>query len=262
MSTPMNETVLFQAIGELDEALIAEAAEPMTPIPTDYLMELTPKQVKPPKKGLILRRALIAAAAVLLLCGLAVGMFAILHREDPGVSSEKVPLCNTDDLEEFVAHWQATHAEQGMDFLVVPVCKTAEFTFIRATENEYNYFYYFMPADTGSDLPSVPPSLYDVGIIVTLSKSKGSYAGVLDQFGLTDRGGKAFHAHGDQSKIWYINYDGYCLSVRFFNPRLLDEPEDFSTVTEFFEFLLFTEDNTPMLPELETGTALPTTDIP
>lgn len=254
MSASINGTVLLQAIGELDEALIAEAAEPMTPSPTDYLMELTPKQIIPKKKGLVLRRALIAAAAVLLLCGLAVGMFAILHREDPGVSSEKVPLCSTTDLEEFIEHWQTTHAEQGMDFLVVPVCKTGEFIFIRATENEYNYFYYFMPADTVSDLPSVPPSLYDVGIIITLSKSNGSYAGVLDQFGLTDRGGKAFHAHRDQSKIWYINYDGHDLSVRFFNPGALDDPEDFSTVTNLFDFLLYTEDSTPTLPNEESVT--------
>ena len=253
MSTHTNGNALLHVIGELDESLIAEAAEPMTsPL----------KQEKAHKKGFFLRRVAVIAAAALLLCGLGVGIFTALSRREPGVSSEKVPLCSTTDLEEFVEHWYATHTEQKMDFLVVPVCKTGEFTFIRATENEYNYFYYFMPADMVSDSPSVSPSFYDVGIQISLSKSNGSYTAVLDQFGLTDRGGKAFHAHGDQSEIWYINYDGHDLSVRFFNPGVLDDPTDFDTVTDLFEFLLFTEDSTPTLPDKEAVTESSVTEAP
>ncbi len=248
-----NGSVLLGIVGELDDALIAEAAEPMTP---------SPQQETPRKTGLVLRRAAVIAAAVLLLCGLAVGTVLVLDRRSPGVSAEKVPLCVTDDLEEFVAHWQATHDDQGMDFLVVPVCKTDAFTLILAEENDYNYFYYFMPGDTVSDLPGVPPSLYDVGIEISLSKSDVSYAAVLDQFDLTDRGGKAFYAHWDQSKIWYINYNGHRLSVRFFNAAPLWDPEDFRTVSDLFEFLVFTEDNTPTLPEKEPATEPPDTDTP
>jgi hypothetical protein len=240
-------------IGEVDESLIAEAAEPMTP---------SLQQEKDHKKGFFLRRMAVIAAAVLLLCGLTVGTVMILDRRSPGVSSEKVPLCNTDDLEEFVAHWQATHAEQGMDFLVVPVCKTDAFTFVRAEENDYYYFYRFMPTDTVSDSSGISPSLYDVGIQISLSKSDGSYAAVLDQFDLTDRGGKAFHAHGDQSKIWYINYSGHCLSVRFFNAAALQDPEDFRTVSDLFEFLVFTEDSIPTLPEKETVAEPSMTEAP
>jgi hypothetical protein len=228
--------------------MIAEAAEPMTPSAR--------------KKGFFLRRAAVIAAAVLLLCGLAVGTVLILDRRSPGVSAEKVPLCITDDLEEFVAHWQATHDEQEMDFLVVPVCKTDEFIFVRAHENEYYYFYRFMPTGTVSDSSGISPSLYDVGIEISLSKSDGSYAAVLDQFDLTDRGGKAFYAHRDQSKIWYINYNGHRLSVRFFNAAPLRDPEDFRTVSDLFEFLVFTEDNMPPLPEKETATDPPDTDTP
>lgn len=243
-----NGSVLLGIVGELDDALIAEAAEPMAPSSC--------------KKGSFVRRLAVIAAAVLLLCGLAVGTVLILDRRSPGVSAEKVPLCTTDDLEEFVAHWQMTHDEERMDFLVVPVCKTDAFTLILAEENDYNYFYYFMPGDTVSDLPGVPPSLYDVGIEISLSKSDGSYAAVLDQFDLTDRGGKAFYAHGDQSKIWYINYNGHRLSVRFFNATPLRDPEDFRTVSDLFEFLVFTEDNMPTLPEKETATEPPDTDTP
>ena len=239
---------LLHIIGDLDEAMIAEAAEPMTPSTR--------------KKGFFLRRTAVIAAAVLLLCGLAVGTVMILDRRSPGVSAEKVPLCVTDDLEEFVAHWQATHDEQEMDFLVVPVCKTDEFIFVRAHENEYYYFYRFMPTGTVSDSSGISPSLYDVGIEISLSKSDGSYAAVLDQFDLTDRGGKAFYAHRDQSKIWYINYNGHRLSVRFFNAAPLRDPEDFRTVSDLFEFLVFTEDNTPTLPEKETATDPPDTDTP
>jgi hypothetical protein len=239
---------LLHIIGDLDEAMIAEAAEPMTPSAR--------------KKGFFLRRIAVIAAAVLLLCGLAVGTVMILDRRSPGVSAEKVPLCVTDDLEEFVEHWEATHAEQGMDFLVVPVCKTDEFIFVRAHENEYYYFYRFMPTGTVSDSSGISPSLYDVGIEISLSKSDGSYAAVLDQFDLTDRGGKAFYAHRDQSKIWYINYNGHRLSVRFFNAAPLRDPEDFRTVSDLFEFLVFTEDNTPTLPEKETATDPPDTDTP
>ena len=248
-----NGSVLLGIVGELDDALIAEAAEPMTP----SLQQETPR-----KKGLVLRRAAVIAAAVLLLCGLAVGTVLILDRRSPGVSAEKVPLCVTDDLDEFVAHWQATHDEQGMDFLVVPVCKTNAFTFTRAEENDFYYFYRFMPTDTVSDSSGISPSLYDVGIQISLSKSDGSYAAVLDQFGLTDRGGKAFYTHGDQSKIWYINYNGHCLSVRFFNATPLRDPENFRTVSDLFEFLVFTEDSMPTLPEKETATEPPDTDIP
>jgi hypothetical protein len=237
---------LLHIIGDLDEAMIAEAAEPMTPSAR--------------KKGFFLRRMAVIAAAVLLLCGLAVGTVMILDQRSPGVSAEKVPLCVTDDLEEFVAHWQATHDEQEMDFLVVPVCKTDEFIFVRAHENEYYYFYRFMPTGTVSDSSGISPSLYDVGIEISLSKSNVSYAAVLDQFDLTDRGGKAFYAHGDQSKIWYINYNGHRLSVRFFNAAALQDPEDFRTVSDLFEFLVFTEDSMPTLPQKETVTDPPITD--
>ena len=248
-----NGSVLLGIVGELDDALIAEAAEPMTPSPQQEINR---------KKGLVLRRAAVIAAAVLLLCGMAVGTVMILDQRSPGVSAEKVPLCVTDDLEEFVAHWQMTHDEEGMDFLVVPVCKTDAFTLILAEENDYNYFYYFMPGDTVSDLPGVPLSLYDVGIEISLSKSDGSYSAVLDQFDLTDRGGKAFYAHWDQSKIWYINYNGHRLSVRFFNAAALQDPEDFRTVSDLFEFLVFTEDNMPTLPEKETAAEPTDTDTP
>ena len=243
-----NGSVLLGIVGELDDALIAEAAEPMAPSSR--------------KKGSFVRRMAVIAAAVLLLCGLAAGTVLILDRRSPGVSAEKVPLCVTDNLEEFVAHWQMTHTEQGMDFLVVPVCKTDEFIIVRAYENEYYYFYNFMPTGTVSDSSGISPSLYDVGIQISLSKSDGSYVAVLDQFGLTDRGGKAFYTHGDQSKIWYINYSGHCLSVRFFNAAPLRNPENFRTVSDLFEFLVFTEDNTPTLPEKETAAELPDTDIP
>lgn len=239
---------LLHIIGDLDEAIISEAAEPMTPSAR--------------KKGFFLRRMAVIAAAVLLLCGLAVGTVLIFDRRDPVVSSEKEPLCITEDLEEFVAHWQATHDEQEMDFLVVPVCKTDEFIFVRAHENEYYYFYRFMPTGMVSDSSGISPSLYDVGIEISLSKSDVSYAAVLDQFDLTDRGGKAFYAHGDQSKIWYINYNGHRLSVRFFNAAPLRDPEDFRTVSDLFEFLVFTEDSMPTLPQKETATEPPVTDIP
>ena len=239
---------LLHIIGDLDEAMIAEAAEPMTPSAR--------------KKGFFLRRIAVIAAAVLLLCGLAVGTVMILDQRSPGVSAEKVPLCVTDDLEEFVEHWEATHAEQGMDFLVVPVLKTDRYRFVRAEENDYNYFYYFMPASAASGSQGLPPSFYDVGIEISLSKSDVSYAAVLDQFDLTDRGGKAFYAHWDQSKIWYINYNGHRLSVRFFNAASLRDPENFHTVSDLFEFLVFTEDNMPTLPEKETATEPPVTDIP
>lgn len=238
---------LLHIIGDLDEAIIAEAAEPMTPSAR--------------KKGFFLRRAAVIAAAVLLLCGLAVGTVMILDRRDPVVSSEKEPLCITEDLEEFVAHWQASHAERGMDFLVVPVCKTDEFIFVRAHENEYYYFYRFMPTGTVSDSSGISPSLYDVGIEISLSKSDGSYAAVLDQFDLTDRNGRAYYERRDEV-IWYINYNGYRLSVRFFNAAALQDPEDFRTVSDLFEFLVFTEDNMPTLPEKETATEPPDTDIP
>ncbi|MBQ4112473.1 MAG: hypothetical protein IJD38_06730, partial [Clostridia bacterium] len=82
------------------------------------------------------------------------------------------------------------------------------------------------------------------------------------QFDLTDRGGKAFYAHGDQSKIWYINYNGHRLSVRFFNAAPLRDTEDFRTVSDLFEFLVFTEDNTPTLPKKETVADPPDTDMP
>ena len=239
---------LLHIIGDLDEAIIAEAAEPMTPSAR--------------KKGFFLRRAAVIAAAVLLLCGLAVGTVMILDQRNPGVSAEKVPLCVTDDLQEFVEHWQATHAEQGTDFLVVPVCKTGEFTFTRAEENDHYYSYHFMPTETVSDSSGISPSLYDVRIEISLSKSDGSYAAVLDQFDLTDRGGKAFYAHGDQSKIWFINYSGHRLSVRFFNAAALQDPEDFRTVTDLFEFLVFTEDSIPTLPEKETVAEPSMTEAP
>lgn len=238
---------LLHIIGDLDEAIISEAAEPMTPSAR--------------KKGFFLRRAAVIAAAVLLLCGLAVGTVLSLDRLDPVVSSEKEPLRITEDLEEFVAHWQATHAEQGMDFLVVPVCKTDEFIFVRAHENEYYYFYRFMPTGTVSDSSGISPSLYDVGIEISLSKSDGSYAAVLDQFDLTDRNGRAYYERRDEV-IWYINYNGHRLSVRFFNAAALQDPEDFRTVSDLFEFLVFTEDNMPTLPEKETATEPPVTDIP
>ena len=239
---------LLHIIGDLDEAIISEAAEPMTPSAR--------------KKGFFLRRMAVIAAAVLLLCGLAVGTVMILDRRSPGVSAEKVPLCVTDDLEEFVEQWEATHAEQGMDFLVVPVLKTDRYRFVMAEENDYNYFYYFMPASVASGSQGLPPSFYDVGIEISLSKSDGSYAAVLDQSDLTDRGGKAFYAHRDQSKIWYINYNGHRLSVRFFNAAALQDPEDFRTVSDLFEFLVFTEDSMPTIPQKETATEPPVTDIP
>ena len=239
---------LLHIIGDLDEAMIAEAAEPMTPSAR--------------KKGFFLRRAAVIAAAVLLFCGLAVGTVMILDRRSPGDSAEKVPLCVTDNLEEFVEHWEATHAEQGMDFLIVPVLKTDRYRFVMAEENDYNYFYHFMPASAASGSQGLPPSFYDVGIEISLSKSDGSYAAVLDQSDLTDRGGKAFYAHRDQSKIWYINYNGHRLSVRFFNAAALQDPEDFRTVSDLFEFLVFTEDSMPTLPQTETATEPPVTDIP
>ena len=238
---------LLHIIGDLDEAIISEAAEPMTPSAR--------------KKGFFLRRMAVIAAAVLLLCGLAVGTVLILDRRDPVVSSEKEPLRITEDLEEFVAHWQATHAEQGMDFLVVPVCKTDEFIFVRAHENEYYYFYRYMPTGTVSDSSGISPSLYDVGIEISLSKSDGSYAAVLDQFDLTDRNGRAYYERRDEV-IWYINYNGHRLSVRFFNAAALQDPEDFRTVSDLFEFLVFTEDSMPTLPQKETATEPPVTDIP
>lgn len=240
---------LLHIIGDLDEAMISEAAEPMTPSAR--------------KKGFFLRRIAVIAAAVLLLCGLAVGTVMILDRRSPGVSAEKVPLCVTDDLKGFVEHWEATHAEQEMDFLVVPVCKTDAFTLILAEENDYNYFYYFMPGGAVSDLPGVPPSFYDVGIEISLSKSDVSYAAVLDQFDLTDRNGRAYYEHEHRDEvIWFINYNGHDLAVRFFNAAALQDPEDFRTVSDLFEFLVFTEDSMPTLPKKETATEPPVTDIP
>ena len=240
---------LLHIIGDLDEAMIAEAAEPMTPSAR--------------KKGFFLRRAAVIAAAVLLLCGLAVSTVLILDRRDPGVSAEKVPLCVTDNLEEFVEHWEATHAEQGMDFLVVPVLKTDRYRFVMAEENDYNYFYYFMPASAASGSQGLPPSFYDVGIEISLSKSDGSYAAVLDQFDLTDRNGRAYYEHEHRDEvIWFINYNGHDLAVRFFNAASLRDPENFHTVSDLFEFLVFTEDNMPTLPQKETATEPPVTDIP
>ena len=240
---------LLHIIGDLDEAMIAEAAEPMTPSAR--------------KKGFFLRRAAVIAAAVLLLCGLAVGTVLVLDRRNPGVSAEKVPLCVTDDLEEFVEHWEATHAEQGMDFLVVPVLKTDRYRFVMAEENDYNYFYYFMPASAASGSQGLPPSFYDMGIEISLSKSDGSYAAVLDQFDLTDRNGRAYYEHEHRDEvIWFINYNGHDLAVRFFNAASLRDPENFHTVSDLFEFLVFTEDNMPTLPEKETATEPPVTDIP
>ena len=74
-----NGSVLLGIVGELDDALIAEAAEPMTP---------SLQQETAHKKGLFLRRMTVIAAAVLLLCGLAVGTVLILDRRSPGVSAE------------------------------------------------------------------------------------------------------------------------------------------------------------------------------
>ena len=240
-----NGSVLLGIVGELDDALIAEAAEPITP---------SPQQEANRKKGFVLRRAAVIAAAVLLLCGLAVGTVLIL---------EKVPLCVTDDLEEFVEHWEATHAEQGMDFLVVPVLKTDRYRFVMAEENDYNYFYHFMPASAASGSQGLPPSFYDAGIEISLSKSDGSYAAVLDQFDLTDRNGRAYYEHEHRDEvIWFINYNGHDLAVRFFNAAPLRDPENFHTVSDLFEFLVFTEDNTPTLPEKETAAEPPDTDIP
>ena len=50
--------------------------------------------------------------------------------------------------------------------------------------------------------------------------------------------------------------------MRFFNAAPLRDPENFRTVSDLFEFLVFTEDNTPTLPEKETAAELPDTDIP
>lgn len=238
---------------------VAEAAEPMIPDVANHLMEPNPKRERSIKKGALARRVAVIAAAVLLLCGLAVGTLVILDRREPGVSAEKEPLCNTTDLNEFVEHWKATHTEQGMDFLVVPVCKTDRYRFVKAIENDYNYFYYFAPAGWVSGENA--PSFYDVGIIVTLSKSDGSYTGVLDQFGLTDRNGRAYYERHDEVN-WFINYGGHRLSVRFFNTQSLSDPEDFRTVTDLFEFLVFTKDNMPTLPEKETVAEPPVTDTP
>ena len=240
---------LLHIIGDLDEAIIAEAAEPMPPSAR--------------KKGFFLRRMAVIAAAVLLLCGLAVGTVMILDRRSPGVSAEKVPLCVTDNLEEFVEHWETTHAEQGMDFLVVPVLNTDRYRFVMAEENDYNYFYYFMPASAASGSQGLPPSFYDVGIEISLSKSDGSYAAVLGQFDLTDRNGRAYYEHEHRDEvIWFINYNGHDLAVRFFNAASLRDHENFRTVSDLFEFLVFTEDSMPTLPQKETATEPPVTDIP
>ncbi len=240
-----NGSVLLGIVGELDDALIAEAAEPMTPSLQQEIAH---------KKGLFLRRMAVIAAAVLLLCGLAVGTVLILDRRSPGVSAEKVPLCVTDDLKGFVAHWQMTHDEQGMDFLVVPIAQGEEYHFWLAEENENNYFYYFLPAPQPEG--GVQHFNSSVAITVTLMKHPDSYAGVLKQLGLTDRDGKAY---SDTYRDWIFNYNGHCLSVRF--PDGMYEV-DYSMVTDLFEFLIFTEDSMPTLPEKETATEPPVTDIP
>lgn len=80
-----NGQELLKIMGELDEALIAEAAEPMSPmagVPTEqYLMRLTPQDKTYQDTRSHLRRILAVVAAVLLLCGLMVGMYAVLNRE-------------------------------------------------------------------------------------------------------------------------------------------------------------------------------------
>ena len=225
---------LLRLIGELDEAMIEEASSPMIPVPAHPLLPRSPEQPVSPKKGLLLRRVAVIVAAVLLLCGLTAGIL-ILDRRDPGYSAEKVPLCHTNDPDEFIEHWKNTHVEQGMDFLVVPVLKTDRYRFVEAEENDYNYFYYFAPADWVGG-PNAP-SFYDVGIIVTLSKSPKSYEGVLGQYGLTDQNGKAYYPKENE---WFVNVSWHRLSVDLPNGG---STADFSAVTQMFSFVMYTMEN-------------------
>lgn len=225
---------LLRLIGELDEAMIEEASSPMTPDPAHPLLPRSSEQPVSSKKGLLPRRVAVIAAAFLLLCGLTVGIL-ILDRLDPGYSAEKVPLCHTNDLNEFIEHWKNTHVEQGMDFLVVPVLNTDRYRFVEAEENDYNYFYYFAPADWVGG-PNAP-SFYDVGIIVALSKSPKSYEGVLGQYGLTDQNGKAYYPKENE---WFVNVSWHRLSVDLPNGG---STADFSAVTQMFSFVMYTMEN-------------------
>ncbi len=226
---------LLKMMGDLDSALIQEAATPLTPaeiMPDGDTGESFPVGGR---KSLILRRVLTVAAAVSLIACLVFGMLAVLRLEQENEdvpddqASCNVPLYSGDDLQAFIEHWLEDPAGQATDFLVVPVLRSDAYSFDGVQEFENKYLYYFRPTENADDL--------DGTIRIYFNKETGAtFEGFVDQHDLTVQNGMAYH---DRTNSWAIDCRGLLLHIDF--PRL-EDADRFSTVTDLFSFVVYTAD--------------------
>lgn len=145
------------------------------------------------------------------------------------------PEYSADDWDVFIDEWvqpQLNSAENqvnnnGADpiSIVVPKLQSSEYRFMHMFVDEYNYQYYYVPLDY-----SDAHFRSDVGMIVYVSRTEGSFEGVVNQFELTPIDGVAYEPSDNR---WIIDNDGKEIAIFFPDKVIL---QDASEIADYFTF--------------------------
>lgn len=147
----------------------------------------------------------------------------------------RAPKYEADDLDVFIEEWvqpQLNSAENQVNnnaadpiSIVIPNLQSSEYRFMHMFVDEYNYQYYYVPLDY-----SDAHFRSDVGMIVYVSRTEGSFEGVVNQFELTPIDGVAYEPSDNR---WIIDNDGKEIAIFFPDNVIL---QDASEIADYFTF--------------------------
>lgn len=112
----------------------------------------------------------------------------------------------------------------------IPVLETEDFVFSHVAANDYNFRYYYVPADESADMISFDGS---TGIIVCVSREENSFSAVMAQHGLTPNDGKAYDT---QRNIWYLDSNGKNIYIAFPPQIIIEDPAQIEAYFTFTDF--------------------------
>ena len=118
-------------------------------------------------------------------------------------------------MEQFIADWTAESPDELLlspydtvgSCILIPELVSADWELSLVEVNEYSFFYYYVPSDDTEN-----PKSMSSEIVISVSRSNGSYQGVMEQYDLVPQEGFAYYEKPD---TWIMNNDGKRVSISF-----------------------------------------------
>lgn len=149
-----------------------------------------------------------------------------------------------EDLDAFIDEWASVQPSDGPP-IVIPTLNSSDFRFFAVEVREYSYSYFYHPSDPSiMRFPDTPFFDSESGIRVSVSRTEGSFEAVMAQNELTPTDGMAYDPeHND----WFVDIDGYSVSVRFPDTVVFEDADELSG---YFTFEVYSaSDDTAPSPQ-------------